>query len=131
MMPKHTSRRIVFRIGAAVVSLAFVAGIIGTTLLVRARTTATVSVTINNNSPRDIRHVYLAAGDPDNWTADQLQGSSISASSSYTLNGVTCDGAKVRVIAEDQDGCFFYHDVSCGESTTWTITSDAPRDCGS
>lgn len=131
MMPEHTSRRTIFRMGTAVISLMILAGIVGTTLLARARTTATISVTINNNSQRELRHVYLAAGDPNNWTADQLNGSAISAGSSYTLSGLACDGTSIRVIAEDQDGCFFYSTVSCGENGTWTITSDTPRDCGS
>jgi hypothetical protein len=99
-------------------------------LLAGARTPATISDTINNNSQRNIRHVYLAAGDPNNWSADQLNGSSIMAGSSSTLSAVSCDGASIRVIAEDQDGCFFYRTVSCGENATWTITNDAPRDCG-
>lgn len=129
-MSEHTSRRTVVRIGA-VVSFMVLASIIGTTLLARARTVAPINVTINNNSQRDIRHVYLAASDPNNWSPDQLNGSSISTGSSYTLSGVACDGASIRVIAEDQDGCFFYRTVSCGENVTWTITSDTPRDCGS
>lgn len=130
-MQEHTSRRRVFRAVMAIVTLMALAGIIGTNLLAGARTAATINVTINNNSQRNIRHVYLAAADPNNWGADQLNGSSISAGSSYTLSGVSCDGASIRVIAEDQDGCFFYRTVSCGENATWTITSDAPRDCGS
>jgi hypothetical protein len=114
----------------AIVTLMALAGIIGTTLLAGARTAATINVTINNNSQRNVRHVYLAAGDPNNWSADQLNGS-INGGSSATLSGVSCDGASIRVIAEDQDGCFLYRTVSCGENGTWTITSDAPRDCGS
>jgi hypothetical protein len=114
----------------AIVTLMALAGIIGTTLLAGARTAATINVTISNNSQRNVRHVYLAAGDPNNWSADQLNGS-IMTGSSATLSGVSCDGASIRVIAEDQDGCFFYRTVSCGENATWTITSNAPRDCGS
>jgi len=127
MMQDNILKRRVFRTGIAIFSLIAVAGIVGTSLA--ARSAPTINVTINNNSQKDIRHVYLAAGDPNNWSADQLNGSSISAGSSYTLS-VSCDGANIRVIAEDQDGCFFYRTVSCGENATWTITSDAPRDCG-
>lgn len=130
MMADHMSGRTFFRIGTAIVSLMALAGIIGTSLLAGARTPAAISVTINNNSQRDIRHVYLAAGDPNNWSPDQLNRSSIMAGSSATLSAVSCDGASIRVIAEDQDGCFFYRTVSCGENATWTITNDTPRDCG-
>ena len=96
----------------------------------RSNSAAAISITVTNNSQRNIRHVYLAAGDPNNWSADQLNGSPIMAGSSATLSGVSCDGASIRVIAEDQDGCFFYRTVSCDENATWTITNDAPRDCG-
>lgn len=123
-------RHPIFRIGTTIVSLVALAGIVGMTLMVAARPAPTINVTINNNSQKDIRHVYLAAGDPNNWSADQLNGSSIPAGSSHTLSGVACDGASIRVIAEDQDGCFYYHTVSCSEDATWTISSNTPRDCG-
>src|SRR5437588_3152784 len=40
-------------------------------LLSRARTTAG-SITITNNSGREIRHLYLSPVGSDNWNSDQL-----------------------------------------------------------
>jgi hypothetical protein len=90
----------------------------------------TINITIVNNSRWEIRRVYLAAGDPNNWGPDQLNGSVISPGSSFTLSNVSCDGASIRVITEDQNGCFLYDNVSCGGNATWTITNDATPDCG-
>ncbi len=100
-------------------------------LLSIARTSpATTAITIVNNSTRAIRHVYLSPVNQDNWGPDQLGGASIGAGGgSYTIGNVSCDQS-VKVIAEDQDGCFVYTTASCAESATWTIASDAARDCG-
>lgn len=106
------------------------AGLAGITFLANARTAASINITINNNSQREIRHVYLAAGDPNNWGPDQLNGSTIPSGSSYTLNGVSCNGSSVRVIAEDQNGCFLYNTVSCDSNATWNITDSTTADCG-
>ena len=100
------------------------------TLLVTARTRSTISITINNNSQREIRHLYLAPGDPNNWGPDQLGNSRISPGGTFTLNNVSCNGASIRVIAEDQNGCFLYTNVSCSDNATWTITDSATPDCG-
>jgi len=89
------------------------------------------TVTINNNSGGELRHVYLSPVDNDNWGGDQLDGSVINNGASYTLNNISCDGAQIKVIAEDQNGCFFYQTVSCGQSSTWSITSSSQADCGS
>lgn len=90
----------------------------------------TINITIVNNSTREIRHVYLAAGDPNNWGPDQLHGSRISPGASHTLTDVSCNGASIRVIAEDENGCFLYNTVSCGDNAMWTITKDSTPDCG-
>lgn len=95
------------------------------------RSANTISITVHNGTQRSIQRLYLAPGDPDNWGPDQLNGSAISAGSSYTLSGLSCDGASNRVIAEDQNGCFSYFTVSCSQNATWAITSDTPVDCGS
>ena len=102
----------------------------GLTIMATARSRATISITINNNSQREIRHLYLAAGNPNNWGPDQLNGSTIPSGASYTLNGVSCDGSSVRVIAEDQNGCFLYNTVSCGSNATWNISDSTTADCG-
>src|SRR5215208_3133233 len=89
------------------------------------------AITIVNNSSREIRHVYLSAPDQNNWGSDQLMNSVISPNGgSATLGSVSCGGSSIKVIAEDQDGCFIYQVVTCSENVTWTIASNATRDCG-
>ena len=89
------------------------------------------SITIVNNSSREIRHVYLSAPDQNNWGSDQLVNSVIPANGgSFTLADVSCGASGIKVIAEDQDGCFIYQVVTCSESVTWTITNSTTRDCG-
>jgi hypothetical protein len=91
----------------------------------------TTSITIVNNSSREIRHVYLSAPDQNNWGSDQLVNSVISPNGgSFTISDANCGGASIKVIAEDQEGCFIYKVVSCSASTTWTITNEDSRDCG-
>ena len=110
----------------------FVTGVVcllGIGLAVRARTSNTISVTITNHSTREIRHIYVAAGDPNNWGPDQLNGS-IPAGGSATLSNVGCDGASVRVIAEDNNGCFVYYSAACDANQTWEITDATAPDCG-
>lgn len=90
---------------------------------------ATSVVIINNTTGLEIRRLYLSGSD-NNWGPDLLNGSVISAGSTYTQNNLTCGGTSVKVIAEDQNGCFLYQTVACGENSTWTITNDAAPDCG-
>lgn len=91
----------------------------------------TTAITIVNNSNREIRHVYFSPPDQNNWGSDQLGSSVISANGgSVTLGNVSCGGATIKVIAEDQDGCFAYQVVSCSEGASWTITNETTRDCG-
>jgi hypothetical protein len=68
--------------------------------------------------------------DSDDWSADLLGDATIAAGQSHALSGLSCDGQQVKVIAEDQDGCFLTVVVSCGDNATWTITNDTARDCG-
>lgn len=94
--------------------------------------TVTTSVDIVNNSSREIRNVYLSHVDADDWSANQLgEGTTIAAGASSTFNNLACDQQQVKVIAEDQDGCFLTTVVNCGDSSTWTITNATARDCGS
>ena len=96
-----------------------------------ARTPAATSITIVNNSSREIRHLYLSPTTQDNWGPDQLTGAVISSGGgSYTLSNVLCEQTNIKVITEDQNGCFLYQVVACGQSSTWTITNDATPDCG-
>jgi hypothetical protein len=88
------------------------------------------SITVTNNSGRDIRFLYLSPVDEDNWSADQLNNASLGNGQSVTLSNVSCSGSQVKVIGEDADGCFVSSVVSC-TGGSWTITSDTPADCGS
>lgn len=94
-----------------------------------AAVSATTTVTIVNNSSREIRHVYLSATTDNNWGPDQLNNSVIAIGGSHAL-GLSCGGADIKVIAEDEDGCFYYEVVSCSENSTWTINDNSARDCG-
>ena len=99
--------------------------------LVSGARSASTSVTIVNNSSREIRNVYLSHVDTDDWSGNQLsEGATIATGHSSTLSNVTCDQQQVKVIGEDQDGCFISTVVNCGDNATWTITNDTARDCG-
>jgi hypothetical protein len=89
------------------------------------------AITIVNSSSREIRHVYLSPPDQNNWGSDQLVNSVISPDGgSFTISNVSCGGSSIKVIAEDQEGCFLYQVVTCSENVTWTVTNSATRDCG-
>lgn len=109
-----------------------VIGILATVpLLSGAPPQATTNITVVNNSSREIRHIYLSPTTQDNWGPDQLGGSLLgSGGGSYTLSNVACSQTNIKVITEDQNGCFLYQVVTCGQSSTWTITNDATPDCG-
>lgn len=95
-----------------------------------SRAQPATSVNIVNNSNREIRNLYLSHVGVEDWGANQLGDTTILPSQSFTLNNVACDQQQVKVIGEDQDGCFVSTVVNCGENATWTITSDTARDCG-
>jgi len=98
-------------------------------LLSKAHASAT-AITIVNNSNREIRHVYLSPPDQNNWGPDQLGTSVIAAGGGSVTISATCNGANIKVIAEDQNGCFLYQVVNCSDRVAWTITNDAVPDCG-
>jgi hypothetical protein len=87
-----------------------------------------LTITVVNNSGLEIRNVYLSPADNDNWGPDQLNGS-ISPGASRTLN-VSWDQSTVKLVAEDQDGCFMQTTVEATGNPVWTITSDTTRNCG-
>lgn len=96
-----------------------------------SRAQPSTSVNIVNNSNRVIRNVYLSHVDVDDWGGDQLNnGATIGPGQSFTLSNVTCDQQQIKVIGEDQDGCFLTTVVACGSNATWTITNDTAADCG-
>jgi len=88
-------------------------------------------ITITNNSTLEIRHVYLAHPDQSDWSKDQLNASSISPGGSTTLSNISWDQPNIKVIAEDQNGCFFYQTVPSDANSNWTIANSAVPDCGS
>lgn len=87
------------------------------------------SVTIVNNSNGEIRNVYLSHVGANDWGSNQLTSGALASGQSATLD-VACDASQMKVIGEDQDGCFLTTTVSCGQNSTWTITNDSARDCG-
>ena len=89
----------------------------------------TLSVTVVNNSSREIRRLYLAPANTDNWGPDLLNESPISPGVSRTLN-VSWNQSTVKLVAEDQDGCFVSTTIEASGKQTWTITSSSARDCG-
>ena len=95
-----------------------------------SRAQPSTSVTIVNNSSRAIVHIYLSHVGVDDWSGNQLGDSTISPGQSFTLDNVACDRQQVKVIGEDQDGCFSSTAATCGDSATWTVTNDTARDCG-
>jgi len=100
-------------------------------LLSSARSTPTsTSVNIVNSSSREIRNVYVSHVDTDDWSGNQLGNATIPAWQSFNLSVSPCDGQQMKVIGEDQDGCFVSVAVNCGDSSTWTVTNDTARDCG-
>jgi hypothetical protein len=114
--------------GLIIICVALLAGA-ATPLLSSAHSTST-SVNVVNNSSREIRNIYLSHVDVDDWSGNQLGDATIAPGQSFSLNNVTCDQQQIKVIGEDQDGCFVSTVVACGDSVTWTITGDTARDCG-
>ena len=90
----------------------------------------TASIRIVNNSSRTFRNVYLSHVDADDWGTNQLGEATIAAGESFTISNVSWDQQQVKVIAEDQDGCFLSGVVTVGDNSTWTITNETSADCG-
>lgn len=89
------------------------------------------TITIVNNSTLEIRHVYLSPVDGDNWGPDQLNDSAtIASGASFNINNVSCAQGSIKVITEDENGCFLYQTADCTSNYTWVIASNAQPDCG-
>ena len=88
-----------------------------------------LTISVVNNTVREIRHLYLSPVNSDDWGPDQLGDSSISPGATRSLN-VSWDQSSVKLVAEDQDGCFLTTTVATTGSPVWTITSDTTRNCG-
>ncbi|SRR5260370_12894416 len=100
------------------------------TVPLRSRAQPSTSVVIVNASTREIRHVYLSHVGADDWSGNQLGEATIAPGQSFTLSNVACDQQQVKVIGEDEDGCFLSTVVNCGDNAVWTITNVTARDCG-
>jgi hypothetical protein len=110
--------------------LLFVAGFCLLAVVIpRVTATSALSISIVNNGASEIRHFYLSPADNDNWGPDQLNETAISPGATRNLD-VSWDQSTVKLVAEDQDGCFLYATVAATGSPLWTITNDTPRDCG-
>jgi hypothetical protein len=88
------------------------------------------SVNVVNNSSGDIRHIYLSHVNADDWGSDQLNNATLHSGQSATISNFACDAAQIKVIGENQDGCFVSTVIACGTNATWTITNDTAADCG-
>lgn len=99
------------------------------TVLLHAAPAQNVTLTVVNNSTREIRFLYLSPADNDNWGVDLLNDSAISAGATRTLS-TTWDQSTVKLIGEDQDGCFLSTTVNVTSNIQWTITNDASPNCG-
>jgi hypothetical protein len=115
------------RIYLALISLAVFGAICVLAPLANA-TAPSITVSVVNNSQKAVRHLYLASAGSDNWTGDQLSGD-IGAGASQNLS-VTWGESTVKLIAEDEDGCFLTTTIDNSGSPSWTITSSTTRDCG-
>jgi len=124
---KHSTRKLNRRslivIGVAVFALASLP------LLSRARS-QTNSITIANSSNWEIRHVYLSPSDHDDWGPNQLGDSAIPPGGAFTISDVACSQADIKVVSEDQNGCFLYQVIACGGAATRTISNSETPDCG-
>jgi len=105
-------------------------GAVGSASALTSAHSASTSISIANHSHRTVRNVYLSHVDADDWGNDQLpDGSSIAPNQSQSIT-VSWDQQQVKVIAEDDGGCFLTAVVSATANATWTITDDTPADCG-
>ena len=120
--------KLLARTKALIVFVLLVGIFASSSLLSRAHAPA-ATITIVNNSNREIRAVYLSP-DQTHWGPDQLGNSVIAAGGGSVTINASCSGS-VKVIAEDHEGCFFYTVASCASNSTWTITNAAAPDCGS
>jgi hypothetical protein len=116
-------------IGFRVTLLAVVLCSLATVFLLYAAPAQSVTLTVTNNSTREIRHLYLSPAENDNWGSDQLNNSAIGVGATRTLN-LAWEQAALKLIGEDQDGCFLSATVNVASNVEWTITNDTPLDCG-
>lgn len=88
------------------------------------------SITVTNNSSRTIVHLYVSHANSDDWSNDHLNGNTIAGGQSFTINNINWDEPTIKVIGEDQDGCFLSAVVASNDSVTWAITNGTAANCG-
>ena len=108
--------------------LVAVLGIIAALVPHSLATAPAVTITVVNNSGWEIRNLYLSPPNTDDWSGNQLNGY-ISPGTTRAVD-ISWNQGTVKLVAEDQDGCFLYKTVEASGNPVWTITSDATRDCG-
>jgi hypothetical protein len=87
-----------------------------------------LSLSVANNSQKEIRHLFLASAGTDNW-GDDLISEPITAGTSRSINA-SWNEATVKIVVEDEDGCFLNTTLDAAGTPNWTITSSTPRNCG-
>src|SRR5919199_6769057 len=87
-------------------------------------------IRVVNNSALEIRHLYLSPPDREDWGADQLDNATIRTGETFTLNNVSCGQSEIKLIAEDQNGCFISQVVACADNSSWTIPAGVTPNCG-
>jgi hypothetical protein len=90
--------------------------------------TPAISICVVNNSPRELRHLYLASAGSNKWGDDQIS-DPITAGTSRNINA-SWNESTVKVVVEDEDGCFLTTTLDASGSLSWTITGTTTRDCG-
>ena len=88
------------------------------------------SITVTNQSSRTIVHLYVAHANAEDWSDDRLGGNSIANGQSFTLSNINWDESQIKVIGEDQEGCFLSTVVDSNGTVTWTITNATAANCG-
>jgi hypothetical protein len=117
------------RTGFLFLMLVAVFGALSTLTPLSGASSPPLTITVVNNSAWEIRSLYLSPVNNDNWGLDQLNESPISPGATRTLD-VSWDQSTVKLVGEDQDGCFLSTTVEAAGNPVWTIASDATRNCG-
>lgn len=127
-MPNAQSRNI--RVLRYVLICSVLSFVIVLPSLSSARMNSSVTITIVNNSSREIVHLYLCHVDQDDWGGNQLGESTIAPGQTFTLSNVAWDNSQIKLNAEDREGCFLTHVSPNSGTDTWTVSNNDPANCG-
>lgn len=111
--------------------LLIIVAVVGMFCVLTPRSSATapaLTISVVNNSQKEIRHLFLAAAGTDNWGDDQIS-EPISAGTSRNINASWSEST-VKVVAEDEDGCFLTTTLEASGTPNWAITTSTARNCG-